>query len=95
MGLADGDVEVVGAFPVEDSDGLVLVTNGGQLIRCPVGGVRMARRSTRGVKIFTVSEGDRVVSVTRLNDDGSGDEDMDEDGAVDASPDEGGEDASE
>ena len=95
MGLADGDVEVVGAFPVEDSDGLVLVTNGGQLIRCPVGGVRIARRSTRGVKIFTVSEGDRVVSVTRLNDDGSGDEDMDEDGAVDASPDEGGEDASE
>jgi len=55
----------------------------------------MARRSTRGVKIFNVSEGDRVVSVTRLNDDGSGDEDMDEDGAADVGPDEGGNDASE
>jgi DNA gyrase subunit A len=95
MGLADGGIEVVGAFPVEGSDGLVLVTNGGQLIRCPVGGVRIARRSTRGVKIFNVSEGDRVVSVTRLKDDGSGDDDMTEDGADDAGPESGGEDASE
>ena len=33
MSLDEG-AEVVGAFPISDNDGLVLVTNGGQLIRC-------------------------------------------------------------
>jgi DNA gyrase subunit A len=62
----DKGAEVVGAFPVSDQDGLVLVTNGGQLIRCPVDEIRIARRSTRGVKIFDVADGDRVVSVSPL-----------------------------
>jgi DNA gyrase subunit A len=63
----DKGAEVVGAFPVSDQDGLVLVTNGGQLIRCPVDEIRIARRSTRGVKIFDVADGDRVVSVSPLH----------------------------
>ncbi|MCA8927601.1 MAG: DNA gyrase subunit A, partial [Alphaproteobacteria bacterium] len=57
---------VVAAFPVSDSDGLVLVTNGGQLIRVPVQDIRIARRSTRGVRLFSVGEGERVVSVSRI-----------------------------
>jgi len=63
----DKGAEVVGAFPISDQDGLVLVTNGGQLIRCPVDEIRIARRSTRGVKIFDVADGDRVVSVSPLH----------------------------
>jgi DNA gyrase subunit A len=62
----DEEAEVVGAFPISDNDGLVLVTNGGQLIRCPVDEIRIARRSTRGVRIFDVANGDRVVSVSPL-----------------------------
>ncbi len=76
MGLADAEAEVVAAFPIADSDGLVLVTNGGQLIRCPVEDIRIARRSTRGVKVFDVATGDRVVSVSPLReteDDTNGD----------------------
>ena len=59
---------VVAAFPVTDADGLVLVTNGGQLIRVAVQDIRIARRSTRGVRLFSVSEGERVVSVSRIAD---------------------------
>jgi DNA gyrase subunit A len=62
---------VVAAFPVDDTDGLVLVTDGGQLIRVPVQDIRIARRSTRGVRLFSLGEGERVVSVSRIMDDGS------------------------
>jgi len=85
MGLADEEARVVAAFPIADSDGLVLVTNGGQLIRCPVEDIRIARRSTRGVKIFDVAAGDRVVSVSPLRETDE-DEAAPEDG--EASPDE-------
>ena len=44
----------------------MLVTDGGQLIRFAIHDVRMAGRTTRGVKLFTVGEGERVVSVTRI-----------------------------
>ncbi len=60
------EVRVVAAFPVASTDELVLVTDGGQLIRCPVGGIRIAGRSTRGVRVFDVDEDERVVSVARL-----------------------------
>jgi DNA gyrase subunit A len=62
------EVRVVAAFPVASTDELVLVTDGGQLIRCPVGGIRIAGRSTRGVRVFDVDEDERVVSVARLAD---------------------------
>jgi DNA gyrase subunit A len=65
-GTGAPEVRVVAAFPVEDGDELVLVTDGGQIIRCPVGDIRIAGRSTRGVKVFQVGEEERVVSVARL-----------------------------
>ena len=74
MGLPNGEVEVVAAFPVGEGDQLVLVTDGGQLIRCPVADIRVARRTTRGVRLFNVAEGERVVSVSHLA------EDVDDDG---------------
>ena len=67
-GKKTAEVRVVAAFPVASSDELVLVTDGGQLIRCPVGGIRIAGRSTRGVRVFDVDEDERVVSVARLAD---------------------------
>ena len=67
-GRGRGDVRVVAAFPVGREDHLVLVTDGGQLIRCPVNDIRIAGRATRGVKLFDVADDERVVSVTRLQD---------------------------
>ena len=61
--------DVVASFPVEDQDQIMLVTDGGQLIRCPVHDIRIAGRSTQGVVLFKVAEGERVVSVTRLAED--------------------------
>jgi DNA gyrase subunit A len=69
MDLGRGDHTVVAAFPVLASDQFVLVTDGGQLIRCPVADIRIAGRPTRGVRIFNVAEGEKVVSVTRLAED--------------------------
>ena len=38
----------------------MLVTDGGQLIRCPVDGIRIAGRSTQGVIVFSTAEGEKV-----------------------------------
>jgi DNA gyrase subunit A len=61
---------VVGAFPVDATDQVVLVTDAGKLIRCPVDDVRIAGRATRGVRLFDVADDERVVSVARLADEG-------------------------
>jgi DNA gyrase subunit A len=44
----------------------MLVTNGGKLIRSPINDIRIAGRSTRGVTLFKMDEGERVVSVAHL-----------------------------
>jgi DNA gyrase subunit A len=62
--------EVAAAFPIDRNDQLMLVTNGGQLIRCPVDDIRIAGRLTQGVTLLRVDEEERVVSVARLREDG-------------------------
>ena len=58
------------SFPVEEGDEILLVTDQGQLIRTPVGQVRMVGRNTSGVIIFRTSADEHVVSVERLADAG-------------------------
>jgi DNA gyrase subunit A len=55
---------VVASFPVEPTDQIMLVTDRGQLIRCPVHDIRIAGRRTQGVTIFRVGEGEKVVAVS-------------------------------
>ena len=69
MNLAKGG-EIVAAFPVLDTDQIMLVTDGGTLIRCPVEGIRIAGRSTQGVIVFDTAEDEHVVSVEHIGDDG-------------------------
>lgn len=59
--------KLVAAFPVKAQDQIMLVSDGGQLIRVPVEGIRTAGRSTKGVTIFNTAEGERVVSVERIS----------------------------
>jgi DNA gyrase subunit A len=66
--------KLVASFPVEDADQIMLVTDAGQLIRCPVDGIRVAGRSTQGVIVFNTAEAERVVSVERIRDDETGDD---------------------
>jgi len=67
MAITNKNGPLVASFPLEEQDQIMLVTNGGQLIRCPVDGIRIAGRSTQGVIVFSTAEGERVVSVERLS----------------------------
>ncbi|MFN0023933.1 MAG: DNA gyrase C-terminal beta-propeller domain-containing protein, partial [Parvularculaceae bacterium] len=64
----DRNGPVCASFPVEDGDQIMLVTDGGQLIRTPVGGIRVAGRNTQGVTIFRTGDDEKVVSVERIGD---------------------------
>ncbi len=75
MIVNDRNGPLVASFPVEASDQIMLVTDGGQLIRCPIEGIRLAGRNTQGVIVFRTAEGERVVSVERISDAGGDDED--------------------
>ncbi|MFT4184419.1 MAG: DNA gyrase subunit A [Rhizobium sp.] len=77
--------ELVAAFPVEDSDQIMLVSDGGQLIRVPVGGIRIASRATKGVTIFSTAKDEKVVSVERISEP-EGDDEASEEGAEDGLP---------
>jgi DNA gyrase subunit A len=61
-----GSAQMIAAFPVDPNDQVMVVTDGGQLIRCPVQGIRIAGRNTRGVRLLRVADGERVVSVAHL-----------------------------
>ncbi len=63
-----GEIGVlVAAFPIEESDQIMLVSDGGQLIRVPVNGIRIASRATKGVTIFSTAADEKVVSVERIS----------------------------
>jgi len=61
------------SFPVAQGDEIMLVTNGGQLIRCPVDGIRIAGRGTQGVTVFNTADDEHVVSVEHIGDVGESD----------------------
>jgi DNA gyrase subunit A len=84
MDLTRRSDAVVAVFPVGQNDQIMLVTDGGMVIRCPVHDIRIVRRGSAGVVIFRVGDGERVVSVARLpdvaedNGEGAGDADGEE-----------------
>jgi DNA gyrase subunit A len=76
MTTSDRNGDLIASFPVEFGDQIMLVTDGGQLIRCPIDGIRIAGRSTQGVTIFDTSGKSKVVSVSHISE--SDDEDGDD-----------------
>ena len=67
--------QLIAGFPVEDGDQIMMVSNGGQVIRVPVNGIRIASRATKGVTIFNTADGEKVVSVERISEPQSDEED--------------------
>ena len=63
---------VVCSLPVEATDHILLITDGGKMIRMGVGDIRIAGRSTQGVTLFRIGEGERVISAALVE--GAGDE---------------------
>jgi DNA gyrase subunit A len=68
MDMAKKNLAIVAGFPVEESDDLMLISNQGQTIRVPVAGISVQGRGSGGVTVFRVVEGERVVSVERIED---------------------------
>ena len=66
MAVNERNGSLVASFPVEDSDEIMLVTDGGQLIRVPVADIRIAGRATQGVIVFDTADEEHVVSVDRV-----------------------------
>ncbi len=69
MAVNDRNGPLVASFPVVESDEIMLVTDGGQLIRCPVHDIRLSARSTQGVTIINTADAEHVVSVERISED--------------------------
>ncbi|MGA7266422.1 MAG: DNA gyrase subunit A [Aestuariivirga sp.] len=69
MAVNDRNGPLVASFPVQDEDEIMLVTDGGQLIRCPVHDIRKAGRSTQGVIVIDVADDEHVVSVEHISED--------------------------
>jgi DNA gyrase subunit A len=59
--------KLVAAFPVEDADQIMLISDGAQLIRVPVNGIRFTSRASKGVRVFRTAEGEKVVAVERIS----------------------------
>jgi DNA gyrase subunit A len=70
--LSDAAARIVGAFPVEDSQDLMLVTDRGQVIRMPVESIRIAGRATQGVTLIRTGADEHVVAAEGLADVGDG-----------------------
>ena len=66
------------SFPIEDDNQIMMVTDGGKLIRMPVSDIRIAGRKTQGVILFRTAENEKVVSVTWLDADAGDDEELEE-----------------
>jgi DNA gyrase subunit A len=66
MKLTDRTGEVIAVRPVVEGDGLVLITEGGKILRTPVSGVRRIGRSTQGVRIMDVDEGDILRAAAKV-----------------------------
>jgi DNA gyrase subunit A len=69
MAVNERNGPLVASFPVENEDQIMLVTDGGQLIRCPVHDIRKAGRATQGVIVLDTAEDEHVVSVERISED--------------------------
>jgi DNA gyrase subunit A len=72
MSVNNRNGKLVASFPVEHSDQIMLVTDKGQLIRCPVEDIRVAGRSTQGVIVFDTAEDEHVVSVEHISEEENG-----------------------
>lgn len=78
--------EVIGAKQVLPTEGMMLITKEGKIIRINVDGVRVSSRSTQGVKLMDLDSDDRLVSVAKLGERDDMDEEEPADGNEETMP---------
>ena len=64
--VTDKTGPVVGVSQVSDTDDVMIVTDGGKIIRLAVGEIRVIGRNTQGVRLIGLEEKERVASIARL-----------------------------
>ena len=64
--LGGKNTAVAGSFPVDDNHDIIMVTDGGKIIRTPVADVRIAGRATAGVTLFRLGENEKVMSAISI-----------------------------
>ena len=76
----------VGAVRVDENDEVMLITDGGTLVRTPVADVSQMSRDTQGVKMISLSKNENLIGIERIEalDDESEDGDSTEDSADDS-----------
>jgi DNA gyrase subunit A len=89
---------LVGAVLVDDNDEVMLISTGGVLIRTSVAQIREQGRSTQGVTLISLTEGEKLAGLERIEErelegnggnggNGNGDAGHGENGGADAGPD--------
>jgi len=76
---SDRNGDVVGAVHVNEDDGIMLITDGGTLVRTRVVEVSVMGRNTQGVRLINLGSGERLVGIERIveeedQEEGEGDE---------------------
>jgi DNA gyrase subunit A len=66
MKTGDKTGGVVGALTVRDTDEIMLITTGGQMVRIPVNGIREAGRNTQGVKLVNLDASDKLQAIAQV-----------------------------
>ncbi len=87
MAVTGKNGPIVASFPVENDDQIMLVTDGGKLIRVPVEGIRLAGRATQGVIVLDTAKNENVVSVERVSEHEPDQEETEEGSETGAAPD--------
>ena len=82
MEMSPRNKEVVSSFPITEDKDIMMVTDGGKLIRMPVNDIRIAGRKTQGVILFRTADEEKVVSVTKLDADEGTDEEMEDENGI-------------
>ena len=77
--------KVIGAHVVEDADEVMLITDGGILIRTPVGDVSVIGRNTQGVRLISLNDGEALASLSKIVEP-EGEVEDSGDGAAEAGP---------
>ena len=77
---------VIGAAQVESDHEIMLITDGGTLVRTPVEGISLVSRNTQGVKLISLQGTEKLVGVERIEGigemEGNGDASGDDNGAA-------------
>jgi DNA gyrase subunit A len=65
---------VIGVAQVTDDDEVMLITDGGKVLRCRVSGISTMGRATQGVTLMDLAPGEKLVAIARLAESDAGGE---------------------